>query len=108
MRPIIWVAAVDHWTIHHYRVVARKGAEAFTAEWKARLGCTAAGNTVFCREILSPREPEPQELKLACPGNTTDRTTKSMRVAVNRLTRGLNELASGLNLTVRNSTTHGR
>jgi hypothetical protein len=42
------------------------------------------------------------------PGDPADKTTKSMRGGIEPLTKALNQLATGLNLTVRNVTTHTR
>lgn len=101
LHPIIWTAAADHWTTHQYRVAVREAAEALTVEWKTRLGRYDVEDTVFWQKTLSPGEAAAGEPKLVWPGEATDKTVKSMR-------GGLNQLATGLNLTVRNITTHTR
>ncbi|MDT5026170.1 MAG: hypothetical protein QOE61_2596 [Micromonosporaceae bacterium] len=101
MHPVIWAAAADHWTTHQYRVAVREAAEALTVDWKARIGRNDVDDTVFWQQTLSPGDPEPHKPKLVWPGDPTDKTTKSMR-------GGLNQLATGLNLTVRNVATHTR
>lgn len=108
MHPLVWAAAANHWTTHQYRVAVREAAEALTAEWRTRLGRSDVDDTVFWQQSLSPGEPEPQKPKLAWPGDPADKTTKSMRGGIEPLTRALNQLATGLNLTVRNVTTHTR
>lgn len=108
MHPLIWAAASDHWTTHQYRVAVREAAEALTVDWKTRLGRTDVDDTVFWQQTLSQGEPQPHKPKLAWPGDPTDKTTKSMRGGLEPLTKALNQLATGLNLTVRNVTTHTR
>ena len=46
--------------------------------------------------------------KLTWPGGSDDKTVKSMRGGLEPLAKALNALATGLNLTVRNVTTHTR
>ena len=97
----VWSAAADHWTSHQYRVAVREAAEALTQEWKAKLGRHDVDDTVFWQQTLSPGEPEALRPKVAWPGEVSDKTVKGMR-------EGLMHLAIGLNLTVRNVTTHTR
>jgi Protein of unknown function (Hypoth_ymh) len=106
--PIIWTAAAAHWTTHQYRVAVREASEALTLHWKARLGRNDVDDTPFWKQTLSPGEPEMGKPKLAWPGDPTDKTTKSMRGGLEPLGKALNSLATGLNLTVRNVTTHTR
>ena len=108
MHPLIWSAAADHWTTHQYRVAVREAAEALTVEWKTRLGRNDVDDTVFWQQTLSPGDPQPQRPKLVWPGDTTDKTTKSMRGGLEPLAKALTHLATGLNLTIRNVTTHTR
>ena len=104
----IWAGAAAHWTTHQYRVAVREAAEALTAEWKAKLGRNDVDDTVFWQQTLSPGDPEPGKPKLAWPGDPADKTNKSMRGGLEPLAKALNLLATGLNLTVRNVTTHTR
>ncbi|MDF3313579.1 TIGR02391 family protein [Rhodococcus sp. T2V] len=104
----IWGAAAAHWTTHQYRVAVREAAEALTVEWKTRLGRNDVDDTVFWQQTLAPGDPQPQKPKLAWPGDPLDKTTKSMRGGLEPLAKSLNQLATGLNLTVRNVTTHTR
>ena len=108
LHSLIWAAASANWTTHHYRVAVREAAEALTVEWKVRLGRNDVDDTVFWQQTLSRGDPERQRPKLAWPGDTTDKTTKSMRGGLEPLAKSLNQLATGLNLTVRNVTTHTR
>jgi hypothetical protein len=108
LHPTIWAAAAAHWTTHQYRVAVREAAEALTVDWKARLSRNDVDDTVFWQQTLSPGEPELRRPKLAWPGDPADKTTKSMRGGIEPLARALNQLATGLNLTVRNVTTHTR
>jgi hypothetical protein len=101
LHPTIWAAAATHWTTHQYRVAVREAAEALTVHWKTKVGRNDVDDTVFWQQTLSVGEPTPAAPKLAWPGDPIDKTVKSMR-------GGLNQLATGLNLTIRNVTTHTR
>jgi hypothetical protein len=51
---------------------------------------------------------DPERPKLVWPGAPADKTVRSMRGGLEPLAKALNNLATGLNLTVRNVTTHTR
>lgn len=108
LHSTVWAAASAHWTTHQYRVAVREAAEALTVDWKTRLDRNDVDDTVFWQQTLSPGEPELHKPKLAWPGDPADKTNKSMRGGLEPLTKALNWLATGLNLTVRNVTTHTR
>ncbi|MET7636780.1 TIGR02391 family protein [Streptomyces sp. NPDC001773] len=108
LHSVIWAAAAAHWTTHQYRVAVREAAEALTVHWKTRLGRNDVDDTVFWQQTLSAGEPESGKPKLAWPGDPADKTAKSMRGGLEPLAKSLNSLATGLNLTVRNVTTHTR
>jgi hypothetical protein len=99
LHPVIWAAAAPLWTTHRYRVAVREAAEALTVHWKAKLGRHDVDDTVFWQQTLAQDAPVPGRPRLAWPGEPSDKTVKSMR-------GGLGPLATGLNLTVRNVTTH--
>ncbi|MFI8634186.1 TIGR02391 family protein [Microbacterium sp. NPDC077663] len=101
LHSTIWAAAANHWTTHEYRVAVREAAEALTVHWKTRFGRNDVDDTVFWQQTLSPGDPTPGAPKLVWPGDPSDKTVRSMKA-------GLNHLATGLNLTVRNVTTHSR
>ena len=108
MHPVVWSGAAAHWTSHQYRVAVREAAEALTVHWKQRLNRHDVDDTPFWQQTLSPGDPEPGKPKVRWPGDTDDKTTKSMRGGLEPLAKSLNSLATGLNLTVRNVTTHTR
>lgn len=108
LHPLIWGAAADHWTTHQYRVAVREAAEALTVDWKARLGRNDVDDTVFWQQSLSAGEPSPERPKIVWVGDPADKTVKSMRGGLEPIARALNDLATGLNLTVRNVMTHTR
>ncbi|MFD9053265.1 TIGR02391 family protein [Streptomyces zaomyceticus] len=108
LHAVIWSAAAAHWTTHQYRVAVRESAEALTVHWKGILGRNDVDDTVFWQQTLSPGEPGSGKPKLAWPGDPTDKTNKSMRGGLEPLAQALKNLATGLNLTVRNVTTHTR
>ncbi|WP_030594062.1 TIGR02391 family protein [Streptomyces anulatus] len=108
LHEVIWTAAAAHWTTHQYRVAVREASEALTVHWKKRLGRNDVDDTVFWQQTLCPGEPEHGRPKLAWPGDPTDKTNRSMRGGLEPLAKALNHFATGLNLTVRNVTTHTR
>lgn len=108
MHPVVWSAAAAHWTTHQRRVAVREAAEGLTIHWKERLGRNDVDDTEFWQQTLSPGDPSPGAPKLVWPGNSDDKTAKSMRGGLEPLGKALNLLATGLNLTVRNVTTHTR
>lgn len=108
MHEVVWSGAAAQWTSHQYRVAVREAAEGLTVHWKKKLSRNDVDDTVFWQQTLSPGEPEPGRPKLAWPGEKDDKTTKSMRGGLEPLAKALNNLATGLNLTVRNVTTHIR
>lgn len=106
LHPLIWGAAAAHWTTHQYRVAVREAAEALTVDWKVKLGRNDVDDTVFWQKSLSPGDASPKRPKLVWPGDPGDKTVKSMRGGLEPLVKALNNLATGLNLTVRNIATH--
>ncbi|RSS10277.1 hypothetical protein EF914_37820 [Streptomyces sp. WAC05458] len=108
LHEVIWTAAAAHWTTHQYRVAVREASEALTVHWKERLGRNDVTDTSFWQQTLSGGDPEPGKPKLAWPGPAEDQTAKSMRGGLAPLAGALNNLATGLNLTVRNVATHTR
>lgn len=108
LHPLIWGAAAAHWTTHQYRVAVREAAEALTVHWRNRLGRDDVDGTDFWQQTLSSGHPEPKRPKLVWPGDSTNKTTRSMRGGLEPLAKSLNQLATGLNLTIRNVTTHTR
>lgn len=108
LHPVVWSCAANHWTIHQYRVAVREAAEGLTIHWKQRLERQDVDDTVFWQQTLSVGEPTVGRPKLVWPGDEAAKTTKSMRGGLEPLAKSLNLLATGLNLTVRNVTTHTR
>lgn len=98
LHPTIWAAAAPLWTTHRYRVAVREAAEALTVHWKDKLNRHDVDDTVFWQQAFAQDSP-PGRPRLTWPGDSADKTVKSMR-------GGLGLLATGLNLTVRNVTTH--
>lgn len=108
LHPVVWAGAAAHWTTHQYRVAVREAAEGLTVHWKDRLGRNNVDDTVFWQQTLAPGTGTPEQPKLFWPGAPDDKTVKSMRGGLEPLAKSLNALATGLNLTVRNVTTHTR
>lgn len=101
LHEVIWTAAAPFWTNHQYRVAVREAAEALNIRWKDRLGRRDVDDTVFWGQTLASEPAQPGVPRLRWPGEDADKTVKSMR-------EGLSNLAKGLNLAVRNVTTHTR
>ena len=104
--PVVWECASAHWTTHQYRVAVREASEGLTLHWKERLGRKDVNDTEFWQQTLSSGAPEVGKPKLAWPGALDDKTVKSMRGGLEPLAKALTAFATGLNLTVRNVTTH--
>lgn len=108
LHPVVWSGAAAHWTTHQYRVAVREAAEALTQHWKVLLERTDVDDSVFWQQTLATGSSQPTRPRLVWPGDPTDKTVKSMRGGIGPVTLGLQGLASGLTLTVRNPTTHKR
>ncbi|QAV71555.1 hypothetical protein ESZ53_04380 [Salinibacterium sp. UTAS2018] len=108
LHPVVWSGAAAHWTAHQYRVAVRESAEGLTVHWKTKLKRNDVDDTVFWQQSLSPGAPTCGKPKLTWPGSADDKTVKSMRGGLEPLAEASNGLATGLNLTVRNVTTHTR
>ncbi|WP_020666374.1 TIGR02391 family protein [Amycolatopsis nigrescens] len=108
LHPLIWSAAAAHWTTHQYRVAVREAAEALTIDWKMKLGRNNVDDTVFWQQSLAPGSATPEHPKIVWPGDRADKTVKSVRGGFEPLAKALTALATGLNLTVRNTATHTR
>ena len=83
------------------------------SERVGRIHVTGAAEAVARELVEQDHEgeraaPEPGKPKLTWPGGSDDKTVKSMRGGLEPLAKALNALATGLNLTVRNVTTHTR
>lgn len=108
LHPVVWSAAAVHWTTHQHRVAVREAAEGLVLHWKQRLGRHDVDDTVFWQQTLSVGDPAPGKPKLAWPGDPDSKSGKSMRGGLEPLAKSLVQLATGVNLTIRNITTHTR
>lgn len=109
LHTVVWAAAAAHWTTHQYRVAVREASEALVVHWKDKLGRhDVKSDTTFWQETLSEGNPKPGKPKLVWPGDSTSTTSASMRGGLAPLAKSLNGLATGVNLTIRNVTTHTR
>ncbi|MFJ3162694.1 TIGR02391 family protein [Streptomyces kanasensis] len=105
---MIWTAAAAHWTPHQYRVAVREASEALTVHWKERLGRNDVTDTSFWQQT-----PLRETRILACPispGPVRRRTRRQRACAEvwHRCPQRSTNLATGLNLAVRNVATHAR
>lgn len=106
LHEIVWSAAAAHWTTHQYRVAVREAAEALTLHWRTKLNRMDVDGTPFWQQALAAGPAQPGRRKLLWPGEDDDRTVKSMRAGMQPLAVGLKELATGVQLAVRNPATH--
>lgn len=106
LHPVVWAAAAAHWTTHQYRVAVREAAEGLAIHWKQKVGRDDVDDTVFWQQTLSPGDPNPGRPKLVWPGTAESKTAKSMRGGLEPMAKSLTNLATGVNLTIRNVTTH--
>lgn len=106
LHPVVWSAAAAHWTTHQYRVAVREAAEGLTIHWKQRLGRDDVDDTVFWQQTLASGQPEPGRPKLVWPGDSGSKTAKSVRGGLEPMAKALVQLATGVNLTIRNVATH--
>lgn len=87
-------------------MAVREAAEGLTIHWKQRLNRDEVDDTVFWQQTLSTGKPAGGKPKLVWPGETDSKTAKSMRGGLEPLAKALVQLATGVNLTIRNVTTH--
>lgn len=100
LHELVWGAAAPYWTTHRRRVAVREAAEALTVHWRTKLGRVDLDGTSFWQQSLKNEPPTPGMPRLRWPGDSEDKTVRSLR-------GGLGGLAAGLNLVVRNVATHG-
>lgn len=106
LHPVVWEAAAPYWLDNKRRVAVREASEALTRHWRTTLGRLDVDGTEFWQQTLSSGEPAARRPKLVWPGPPYDKTTGSMRHGIAQVATSLTSLAAGLNLTVRNVTTH--
>jgi hypothetical protein len=99
MHPLIWGAAGPLWRDGHYRPAVVAAAEALVAQVKARTARNDVPETGLWQEVFSEKPPLQGKPRLRWPGQASDRAVKNMN-------DGLRLLAPGVQMTIRNSTTH--
>ncbi|WFE42462.1 TIGR02391 family protein [Micromonospora sp. WMMD998] len=100
MHPVVWSAAGKLWRDGHYRHAVAAAAEGVVAVVKARTGRNDVAETALWQEVFSERDPSPGKPRLRWPGLASDRDVKTMN-------DGLRQFAPGVQMTIRNSATHG-
>ncbi|WP_245962290.1 TIGR02391 family protein [Streptomyces ardesiacus] len=95
MHPTIWGAARKLWLDGHFRLAVQSAAETLISQLKTRTGLTNMDATNVYEKVFNTKSPV-----LTWPGDPNDRTVSSMQ-------NGLSKYAPGLNMTVRNTATHG-
>ncbi|WP_051424980.1 TIGR02391 family protein [Rhodococcus pyridinivorans] len=99
MHPLIWGAAGRLWRDGHYRLSVTSAAEALIAQVKTRTGRNDVAEAALWQETFADKPPVPGRPRLRWPGDSNDRTVKSMN-------EGLRQFTAGMQLTIRNSAAH--
>lgn len=99
MHPLVWGAARAMWRDGYYRQAVAGAAEALVGQLKSRTGRNNTPETALWQETFSERPPEVGKPRLRWPGDSEDRTVKSMNA-------GLRSITAGVQLTIRNTATH--
>ncbi len=99
MHPLIWGAASRLWRDAHYREAVAAAAEMLIAHVKGRTLRNDVSETALWQEAFSEKPPAPGKPRLRWPGDPSNRDVKSMN-------DGLRQLAPGVQMTIRNSSTH--
>ena len=100
MHATVWDAAARYWTMHLFRDAVRVACEALVERVKVINGHNELSDTDAWTQIFSDKAPAPGRPRLRWPGTPEDRDVKSMK-------GGLGRLAPGLQMTIRNPSTHG-
>jgi hypothetical protein len=100
MHPLIWSAAERLWRDGYYRQAVATAAEALVAQAKKLTGRNDVAETAIWQEAFSEKEPAPGKTRLRWPGDVNDRSVKTMN-------DGLRFFAPGVQMTIRNTATHG-
>jgi hypothetical protein len=99
MHPTVWGAAKRLWEDGHRRQAVAAAAEAVALMLKARIGRNDASDTSLWQQTFSDKA-KPGVAQLRWPGDPADQGVISM-------TAGLRQFAPGVQMTIRNSATHG-
>nr|WP_012477008.1 TIGR02391 family protein [Rhodococcus sp. NS1]ABI79408.1 hypothetical protein PNSL1.080 [Rhodococcus sp. NS1] len=99
MHPLVWGAAGRLWRDGHYRLAVTSAAEALVAQVKTLTGRNDVAETALWQETFADKPPVPGRPRLRWPGDSNDRTVKSMN-------EGMRQFTAGMQLTIRNSAAH--
>lgn len=100
LHPAVWGQAARLWRDEHYRQAVSAAAEGVVQLVKSRTGGPELDDTARWNQAFSDKDPEPGRPRLRWPGDQTDRSVVSMN-------DGLRRFAPGVQLTIRNTATHG-
>lgn len=101
LHELIWESAKSLWVTEHRRSAVSTAAEALVNHVRTLIGRRDIGGTELWQEAFSVKQPnDTTKVRLRWPGNPTDETVRSMN-------DGLRRFAPGVQLTIRNLTTHG-
>ncbi|WP_304451419.1 TIGR02391 family protein [Nocardiopsis sp. YSL2] len=99
MHPTVWGASKRLWRDRHYRQAVTAAAEAVVQMVKNRTGRNDVAETSLWQETFADRAPQPGKPRLRWPGDPADNHVKNMNA-------GLRNFAPGVQMTIRNSSTH--
>jgi len=100
MHPLVWGAARKLWVDEHFRQAVAAAAEAVIGQVKALTGRNDIAETSLWQEAFSNASPSQGKPRLRWPGDSKDRDVSTM-------TDGLRFFAPGVQMTIRNTATHG-
>ena len=100
MHPTVWGAARRLWRDGHFREAVAAAAEAVVLMVKTRTRRNDIAETALWQQVFSEREPVAGQPRLRWPGDPSDRDVSTMN-------SGLRSFAPGVQMTIRNSVTHG-
>lgn len=100
MHPLIWGAAKTMWRDRHFRAAVSAASEALVGVVKSRSGRNDVSETALWQEMFSNADPVVGKPRFRWPGDPTDRDVKTMN-------DGLRQFSPGVQMTIRNPTTHG-
>lgn len=97
--PVVWEAAAPFWTMHQLPAAVRAAADAVVREAKNLGVKNDLQETSLWQQLFSDAPPAPGRPRLRWPGDPDDLDVKTMQ-------GGLRQLAPGVQMTIRNPSTH--
>jgi Protein of unknown function (Hypoth_ymh) len=97
--PVVFQAAIGHWTAGHYRNAVGDAAIAVNQFMQRRVGRTDISDRELMSHAFSEDEPKPTQKRLRCPGNPKSESVRSQQ-------QGAKLFAMGCYAALRNPANH--